>query len=120
MGSEKKQKQESGVLRTTAGRLFCESRGGGGTAHTAHILHASSSPRKGPILFFLVQTKMSYACSLHSTRDYLSESRFRGVQCYDDPPIVVVADLTRSKDWLSLKPGDAVGDTKEGPDSPRA
>ena len=25
------------------------------------------------------------ACSLHSTRDDPSESRFRAVQCYDDP-----------------------------------
>ena len=26
------------------------------------------------------------------------------------PQMIVVADLTRGEDWLSLKPGDAVGD----------
>ena len=26
------------------------------------------------------------------------------------PQMAVVADLTRDEDWLSLKPGDAVGD----------
>ena len=34
----------------------------------------------------------------HSTTDNLSGSRFRAVQCYDDPTITVVADLTRSVD----------------------
>ena len=36
------------------------------------------------------------ACSLHSTQDNLSGSRFRAVQCYNDPTMAVVADLTRS------------------------
>jgi len=35
--------------------------------------------------FFFVQTKDELACSLDGTRDHLSESRFRAVQCYDDP-----------------------------------
>ena len=32
------------------------------------------------------------------------------MQCYDYPTLAVVADLTRSEDELSLKPGYAVGD----------
>ena len=50
------------------------------------------------------------ARSLHSAGDNLSGSRFRAVQCCDDPTVAVVADLTRSEDWQSLKPGHAVGD----------
>ena len=41
------------------------------------------------------QTKMSWL--RHSTRENLSESRFRAVQCYDDPTMAVVADFTRSE-----------------------
>ena len=55
----------------------------------------------------LAQTKMSWR-SLLTLRD--SESRFRAVQCYDDPTMAVVADLTCSEDQLSLKPGYAVED----------
>ena len=49
-------------------------------------------------VFFLAQTKMSWCRLLTSS---LSESRFRAVQCYDDPTVAVVADLTRGADWLS-------------------
>ena len=38
-------------------------------------------------IFFWVLTKLSWPRSLYSTRDELSESRFRAVQCYDDPTV---------------------------------
>ena len=64
---------------------------------------------KGPKLGFeyLPTSKTSHcvrtACALRawhslSNRDILSGSRFRAVQCYDDPTMVMVADLTVSED----------------------
>jgi hypothetical protein len=38
------------------------------------------------------------------------ESRFRAVQCYDDPTVGVVTDLTRSEEKLDLRPVYVVGD----------
>ena len=69
-------------------------------------IHTACTTQEAPlaalvrrILFFLAQTKMSgVARSLRSTRDKLSGSRFRAVQCYDDPTMAVVADLTRTED----------------------
>ena len=60
-------------------------------------------------LFFLAQTKMSWRSLLASQvtpwnqgSELSSATRI--------PQMTVVADLTRSEDELSLKPGDAVGD----------
>ena len=67
-------------------------------------LSSSKAVAVTPTGYFLwggwgVQTKMSgVACSLYSTQDNPSASRFRAVQCYDDPTMAVVADLTRSED----------------------
>ena len=54
----------------------------------------SWSLRLLPHIFFFAQTRMSRL----STRDNLSESRYRAVQCCDDPTMAVVADLTSSED----------------------
>ena len=78
------------------------------------IVH--SAPAEGherPIPFLcLVQTKGELAYPVHQMA---LETTFRdqGSELSSDPMIpqmAVVADLTRSADELSLKPGDAVGD----------
>ena len=53
-----------------------------------------------PILFFFWfrLRRDGVAFSLHSTQDNLSASRFRTVQSYNDPTMVMVADPTRSED----------------------
>ena len=50
--------------------------------------------------YFFSQTKMSWRSLL--TLQNLLVSRFRAVQCYDDPTVAVVADLTRSEVALHL------------------
>ena len=77
------------VLRTTFGTVLCQ--------------------QKPPNLF-LAQTKMSWRSLLTVLEvtpwDQGSELSSATVI----PQMTVIADLTRSEDWLSLKPGCAVGD----------
>ena len=63
-------------------------------------------------MFFFVQTKGELAYRAHHTvlettsRNQSSELSSATMI----PQVTVGADLTRSEDWLRLKPGDAVGD----------
>ena len=62
------------------------------------------------ILFFLVQTKMSWCILLiiwYSRKPLGIKVQSCATMV---PQMTVAADLTQSEDWLSLKPGYAVGD----------
>ena len=78
--------------------------GGGGVGW---VLRAGSGAAGGTNFFWgggFGLRSAGVACSLHSTRDDVSESRFRAAQCYNDPTMAMVADLIRGVEGVIATP----------------